>query len=179
MYAQEVVTTRVETDSGKISTEGGMPILEYWIRWREREGTWIHDDVLPAISIDDGGVEHYSHVRRKVDKVRVRVQKECTMNICIQVYGSSSPFAIRIRHPHALKEAVRAAAAELSETYDTYGVRKFPFVFPMKALDWLKTGIPTDEERYISLRLKAARRLVKGKTENEWAVIPGSGAPTR
>ena len=26
-------------------------------------------DVLPAISIDDGGVEHYSHVRRKVDKV--------------------------------------------------------------------------------------------------------------
>ena len=38
----------------------------------------------------------------------------------------------------------------------------------MKAHDWLKTGIPSDEERYVSLRLKAARRLVKGKTENEW-----------
>ena len=38
----------------------------------------------------------------------------------------------------------------------------------MKATDWLKTGIPSDEERYVSLRLKAARRLVKGKAENEW-----------
>ena len=38
----------------------------------------------------------------------------------------------------------------------------------MKAIDWLKTGILSDEERYVSLRLKAARRLVKGKYENEW-----------
>ena len=29
MYAQEVVTTRVELVSGKTSAEGGMPILEY------------------------------------------------------------------------------------------------------------------------------------------------------
>ena len=32
LYAQEVVTTRVESASGKISTDGGMPILEYRIR---------------------------------------------------------------------------------------------------------------------------------------------------
>ena len=118
--------------------------------------------------IDNEGVEHCSHVRRKVDKVRVRVQERCIMNVCVQVYGNPNPFAIRIRHPHALKEAVRAAAVKLTETYDTYGVRKFPFIFPMKANDWLKTGIPSDEERYISLRLKAARRLVKDKNENEW-----------
>ena len=48
MYAQEVVTTRVDTASGKIDTDEGMPILEYWIRWQEREGVWIHDDVLPS-----------------------------------------------------------------------------------------------------------------------------------
>jgi hypothetical protein len=67
-----------------------------------------------------------------------------------------------------LKEAVQAAAVELTETYNTYGVRKFSLVFPIKAHDWLKNGITSDEERYISLRLKAARRLMKGKTENEW-----------
>ena len=38
----------------------------------------------------------------------------------------------------------------------------------MEAHNWLKTGIPSDEQRYISLGLKAARRLVKGKTENGW-----------
>ena len=123
MYAQEVVTTRVETVSGKISNEGGMPILEYWIRWQERERMWIHDDVLPAVSIDDEGVDHYSHVRRKIDKVRVRVREECTINVYVQVYGTANPCAIRIRYPHALKNAVRAAAIELTETYDTYGVR--------------------------------------------------------
>jgi hypothetical protein len=56
MYAQEVVTARVESVSGKIRAERGMPILECWIRWREREGVWIHDDVLPAISMDNEGV---------------------------------------------------------------------------------------------------------------------------
>ena len=40
-------------------------------------------------------------------------------------------------------------------------------MFPMKAIDWLTTGIPTDEERYVSLRLNAARRLVQEKAKNE------------
>ena len=85
-YAQEVVTTRVEPVSGKINTEGRMPILEYWIRWQEIEGVWIHDGVLAAISIDDEGIEHCSNVRRKVDKVRVRVQERCITSVCMQVY---------------------------------------------------------------------------------------------
>ena len=130
MYAQEVVTTRVDTDSGKISTEGGMPILEYWIRWQEREGVWIHDDVLPSVSIDDEGIEHCSHVRRKVDKVRVRIQQRYIMNVWLQVYGKPSPFAIRIRHPHALKDAVRAAAIELTETYEHIWSTQVPVHVP-------------------------------------------------
>ena len=170
MYAQEVVTTRVGTASGKIDTDEGMHVLEYWIRWQEREGVWIHDDVLPSISIDDDGLEHCSHIKRKTDKVRIRTQKRCRVTGWLQVYGRASPFAIRIRHPHALKDAVQSAAKELAVTYSTYayGVRKFPFTFPMKAIGWLQTGIPSDEERYVSLRLKAARRLVQGKAENEW-----------
>ena len=168
IYAQEVVTTRVDTTSGKIDTDEGMPILEYWIRCQEREGVWIHDDVLPSMSIDDDGLEHCSHVKRKTDKVRMRTQKRCRVIVWLQVYGRASPFAIRIRHTHALKDAVQSAVKELAVTYSTYGVRKFPFTFPMKAIDWLKTGIPSDEERYVSLRLKAARRLVQGKAENEW-----------
>ena len=86
---------------------------------REREGMWVHDDVLPSMSIDDEGIEHCSHVGRKIDKVRVRIQKRYITNVWLQVYGIASPFAIRIRHPHALKEAVRSAAIELTETYDT------------------------------------------------------------
>jgi hypothetical protein len=120
------------------------------------------------MSIDDEGIEHCSHERRKINKVRVRIQKRYRMNVWLQVYGKASPFAIRIRHPHALKDAVRSAATELTETYSTHGVRKFQFTFPMEATDWLKTGIPSEEERYVGLGLKAARRLVKGKAENEW-----------
>ena len=165
MYAQEVVTTRVESASWKISIEGGMPILEYWIRWQEREGVWVHDGVLPSMSIDDECIEHCNRVGRKMDKLRVRIQEleRYRMNVWLQVYGIASPFAIRIRHPHALKGAIRLAAIELTETYDTHGVRKFLFTFPMKATDWLKTGIPSDDERHVSLKLKTAKRPVKGK----------------
>ena len=81
MYAEEVVTTRVDTDSGKINTDEGMPILEYWIRWQEREGIWYHDDVLPSMSIDDEGIEHCNHERRKVNMVRARIQKRYRMNV--------------------------------------------------------------------------------------------------
>ena len=83
------------------------------------------------------------------------------------MYGRNSPFAIRIRHTLAFKDAIGEAAKELTEKYSTCGVRKFPFTFPMKATDWLKTGIPSDEERYVSLRLKAARRLVQGESDLE------------
>ena len=70
--------------------------------------------------------------------------------------------------PHALREAARGANTELAETSESYGVRQFPFIFPMKALEWLKRGIPEDEERYVSLRLKVARRLVEEKAKSEW-----------
>ena len=36
LYSQEVVTTKVDTVIGKIDTDEGMPILDYWIRWQER-----------------------------------------------------------------------------------------------------------------------------------------------
>ena len=85
IYAQEVVTTRAGSVSGKSSAEGGMPILECRIKWQEREGVWIRDDVLLAIPIDDEGIEHCSRVRREVDKVRARVQERCMMNVWVQV----------------------------------------------------------------------------------------------
>ena len=78
MYAQEVVTTRVDTTSGKIDTDGGMSILEHWIRWQEREGVWIHDDILPSISIDDDGLEHCSHVKGGLTRY-VRAHRRDTM----------------------------------------------------------------------------------------------------
>ena len=37
LYGQEVVTTRVGTVNGNIDTDEGMLILEYCIRWQERE----------------------------------------------------------------------------------------------------------------------------------------------
>ena len=41
---------------GKVEEEGGgMPIKEYWEGWKSGEGTWIHDDVLPSITIGKVG----------------------------------------------------------------------------------------------------------------------------
>ena len=56
LYAEETTTTRVDTTTRNIGPGAGMPVLEYWTRWQEKEGIWVHDDVLPTVSIDEGGV---------------------------------------------------------------------------------------------------------------------------
>ena len=75
-------------------------------------------------------------------------------------------YAIRIRFPNAMRDALRAACKEIEEKFDQSGIRTFRYVWPTKAIEWTKTGIPADEEGHVSLKLKAVRRLVKKKKEN-------------
>ena len=63
---------------------------------------------------------------------------------------------------------MRAACREIEEKFEKAKIRTFKYLWPTKAIEWIKTGIPADEEGHVSLKLKAARRLVKKKKENTW-----------
>ena len=86
----------------------------------------------------------------------------------LQVNGRKTKHAIRIRFPYAMRDVMRAACREIEEKFEKAEIRTFKYLWPTKAIEWIRTGIPADEEGHVSLKLKAARRLVKKKKENTW-----------
>ena len=73
LFDAEEEATTIDLLTGKVEEGGGgMPIKEYWEKWKESEGVWIHDDVLPSITIDANGGELCSFIKRKQCKVRSR-----------------------------------------------------------------------------------------------------------
>ena len=170
LYDAEETPTSVDMSTGKVEEEGGgMPIKEYWEKWKTREQTWTHDDVLPSITLDAQGGETCSFNKRKPCKVRSRTYVTQRIMNWLQVNGRKTAFAIRIRFPYAMREVMRAACREIEEKFGTAEIRTFRYVWPTKAIEWIRTGIPADEEGHVSLKLKAARRLVKKKKkENTW-----------
>ena len=144
-----------------------MPIKDYWEKWKESEGTWIHDDILPSITLDANGGEICSYNKRKSCKVRLRTLIQ-TIISWLQMNGRKTRYAIRIRFPYAMRDALREACKEIEEKFDKSGIRTFKYLWPTKAIEWIKTGIPADQEGHMSLKHKAARRPVKKKKENTW-----------
>ena len=56
LYDAEEVATCVDLLTGKVEESGGgMPMKEYWARWKESEAIWIHDNFLPSITIGKDG----------------------------------------------------------------------------------------------------------------------------
>ena len=74
LYDAEEVPTSVDVITGKVEEEGGgMPIKEYWEKWKAREAMWIHEVILPSITLDANGGEICSFNKRKPCKVRSRI----------------------------------------------------------------------------------------------------------
>ena len=71
-----------------------MPIKDYWEKWKEREGTWIHDDILPSITLDADGGEICSYNKRKSCKVRLRALIQTIMS-WLQVSKKSILFILK------------------------------------------------------------------------------------
>ena len=161
----EETPTSVDMSTDKVEEGGGgMLIKEYWKEWTAREKTWTHDDVLPSITLDAKGGEICSFNQRKPCKVRSRTYVTQRIMNWMQVYGRKTRYAIRFRLPYAMREVMRAACKEIEEKFEKLEVRTFRYVWPNKAIEWIKMGIPADEEGHVSLKLKAARRLVKQKS---------------
>ena len=82
-------------------------------------------------------------IKRKACKVRSR-----TMNITnwLQVNGRRTKYAIRIRFPYAMRDAIKAACGDVTKKFEKSEIRTFRYIWPTKAIEWLQTGIPEDEE---------------------------------
>ena len=128
--------TSVDVLTGKVEEEGGgMPIREYWEKWKEREGTWTHDDVLPSITLDANGGEICSYLKRKPCKVRPRTLMQdimsCRHNItCISLMQKCSKINALL-HTNGLSRSFSSDDFILST--DT-----FHSEFKDIALDWLQ-----------------------------------------
>ena len=67
-----------------------------------------------------------------------------------------------------MRDEVRAACGDVTWKFEKSEIQTFRYIWPTKAIEWLQTGIPEDEEGHVSLKLKATRRLLKRKKENTW-----------
>ena len=115
-----------------------MPTKEYWEKWKTRVATWIHDDILPSITLNANGGELCSF-NKKPCQVRSRTYVTQRIMIWLQVIGRKTRFTIRISFPYAMREAVRAATREITEKFEAAGVRTFKDLWPTKAIEWIKT----------------------------------------
>ena len=131
LYDAEEVPTSVDMGTCKVEEEGGgMPIKEYWEKWKAREATWIHEDILPSITLDANGGELCSFNKREPCKVRSRTYVTQRITNWLQVNGRKARFAIRIRSPYATREFVRAAGREMEEKFEKSEIRIFKSSFP-------------------------------------------------
>ena len=76
---------------------------------------WIHDDILPSSTLNANGRGQ----KGKPCKVRPRAYVTQRITNWLQVNGRQTRFGIRIRFPYAMKEAVRAAAREITEKFES------------------------------------------------------------
>ena len=104
--------------TGKVEEEGGgTPIKEYWEGWKLGEGVWTHDDVLPSITIGKDGGGLCSFIKRKPCKVRSRTLRQ-DITSWLQVNGRRAKYAIQVRFPYAMKDAIRAACEEITGKFE-------------------------------------------------------------
>ena len=99
---------QVDAKSGKLQLDKGISLPEYWRLWTAKVGMWVYPDVLPAVTHDSEGVPHRSHEGRKE----------------VREWSMKTPYAWRIRHPHAMYELMRDVASTVAQGITEATVRR-------------------------------------------------------